>query len=342
MRRRILSLLFLSLASLVLASCGVAFSTSEAETGLPISGLKPSSPALEKDSPSPEPVQKEMVPETKKAEVFAQLDATVTAGILFDDKGHMFVSRNGGLDMITPEGQVSAFCSYEELSTLKDYYFKSPLAWDMVWDEEGNILAAAQDRILKISPSGEIATLLADTFDGFLGASGLERDGEGYLYITSGSRIMKYSPDMEGKLWLEAGSLGYDSFFSLRLDPDGKQLYVTDFNSSSLIRIPILADGSAGAPELVVSEPIKRAKPYGAPLNMVFSESGSLYASLDCRWSLLKLDAMGKTSLVDMPRAGENHYIAFGRHGFDEQSVYFTTFDGKKIFRFPLGEKGHD
>jgi len=61
----------------------------------------------------------------------------------------------------------------------------------MTFDNQGNILGAAQDRIFKISKTGELQTILMDDYDGFLGSTGIECDSQGNLYITDGGKILK-------------------------------------------------------------------------------------------------------------------------------------------------------
>jgi hypothetical protein len=81
------------------------------------------------------------------AEIFAAINGRVGAGIVCDNRSNMFVSKNDDLLKITPDGKVSQFSSLADLPKGNSYYFPSPLIWGMVFDKEGNIVAAAQDRI---------------------------------------------------------------------------------------------------------------------------------------------------------------------------------------------------
>lgn len=327
--KKVMTFLQLLLSCFVLAACGgyAAFNEPEPTPSQPVAEMPP---------------QQEIAvlkPEPVKAEVFAKMNATVSAGIVFDSNGHMLVGTNEGIVKITPDAQVSMFCSFKGLGGQK-FFFGSPLAWDMVMDSDGNIYAAAQDRILKISPEGKILPFIEDKFSaGFLGATGIELDPQGNLLVTNGSSIVKYSPDLERSVFADVSGMGDMSLFSLRFDPEYENLYASEFNTRSLLRIPIQADGSAGEPEVLIRAPIPTSG--GSPLNIVFSEGGNLYCSLDCRWTLLRMTEDDIFELVDMPRAGENHCIAFGGAGFDEESIYFTTYAGKAIYRFPVGEKGN-
>lgn len=285
-------------------------------------------------TPTPAPASEAASPAETTAEVFVELNSSATSGIVFNREGSMLVGGDRVIHKITPDGEVTEFCNFNDLpGAEKNYYFTSPRVWDMVVTGDDGVLAAAQDRILKISGTGEISTLVTKAFKGFLGASGIELDREGNIYVTDGPKIIKYDPAMEAEDFVDASELGIISFFSLKFSPDYKYLYASDFYTSSIWRIPINADGGAGTPELLVQEPIKNASPYGAPLNMIFNEAGDLYTSLDCKQKLLRMDPSGKTEMISILKSGENHYIAFGGKGFDEDSIYFTSSGNSKIYK---------
>jgi sugar lactone lactonase YvrE len=266
---------------------------------------------------------------------FAELDGTVTSGILFNKKGNMIVAKNGEIVTITPEGKVHSFVSLKEIAPVKNYYFNSPLVWDMVMDKSGNIIAAAQDRVIKISEEGSLETLFEDSYDGFLGCSGIELDADENIYYTSGSKIIKAIPGGSQSVWFDGSDYGYNSFFSLKFSPNYEKLYATDFYTSSMITISNSADDSERKPELIIREPIKNASPYGAPLNMIYDENGFLYCSIDGMSEILKVSKEGETKLIAIPGMNGNHYIAFGTGAYGEENVYVTTFDGKVIYHFP-------
>lgn len=276
----------------------------------------------------------------KEVKVFAELDGNVASGIIFDNEGHMIVGKDKEILRISPKGEATVLCSFREIEAKKHYYFESPLVWDMVLADEGVIYAAAQDRILKISKDGKFETLIEGSFDGFLGISGLECDKEGNLYFTHGGHIMKLTLDGKTIDWFDGKKIGLESLFSLRFDLEYRNLYATDFYTSSLYRIPLTERGGAESPVLIIQEPIKDAKPYGAPLNMVYDRNGNLYSSLDCKAQILKMDAEGNLSFIHLNAPVQNHYIAFGGKGFDDKSIYFTTYDGKTIYQTDMCQLG--
>ncbi len=266
---------------------------------------------------------------------YCTLDTKVCGGILFENDGAMIVAKPFGLDKVFPDGTVEAFCDFSSLEDRKDYYFPSPFIWDMKYDSNNNILAAAQDRILKISSDGAVKTLIREDFNGFLGASGLELDKEGNMYVLNGGAVYKYPPDLQKTLYLESEE--YNSFFSIAFSPDGKYLYLTDFFTKALVKYTLNPDGTLGEGKKIASEPVKNSGDFGAPLNIIFDQCGNAYTSIDGMGHILMIDNDEKQSLINMNVFVRNHIIAFGGKGFDQDSIYFTTYSDK-VCRLKMGE----
>jgi hypothetical protein len=276
--------------------------------------------------------------------LFVPLEAKVGAGIIFDGKGTMFAATDGKLLAITPEGKASTFCDLSALPKGKDYFFPSPLIWGMAFDSSGNILAAAQDRVLRISPEGKIETLIREDFDGFVGASGIEVDREGNLYVTSGSKVLKYDKDLKksvyldssaAKLTLAAYGRKFDvkpsSLFSLAFDESYSNLYLSDFDSKTLLRYPLGKKGKPGKPVIVI-DPVNDSLAQ-SPLNVAFSDDGSLYVSIDISSLIVKVDESGAKSAIRISGVRANHMIAIGGTGFETDCIYFTSNDGAGIYK---------
>lgn len=260
-------------------------------------------------------------------ETFCTLDTNVCAGILFDKKGNMLVAGQSGLDKVTPDGTVTTFCDLSVLEEGKYYYFDSPFIWDMKYDKDNNIIAAAQDRILKITEDGKVTTLIREDFNGFLGASGIEIDQEGNIYVVSGGKVYRYSTELNKTEYLSSDE--YQSFFSIAFSPDGDSLYLTDFHTKALIQYEILSDGSIGKCTEILREPIENSGSYGAPLNMIFSDIGDMYVSIDGMAGILKIDHKGDMTIIDMKEPVRNHIITFGNDTFGKDLLYFTTYSDK-------------
>lgn len=102
-------------------------------------------------------------------------------------------------------------------------------------------------------------------------------DEEGNLYVTAseGPAVFRVAPRGETQVWSEAVG-GYPN--GTALAPDGTALYVAqshpeDSEGGRVWRIPILPDGSAGEPQIVVELP--RTVPDG----LAFDERGRLYVA---------------------------------------------------------------
>ncbi len=260
-------------------------------------------------------------------EDFCEIDTHACGGILFDEEGNMLVARPKGLDKVSSDGTVTSFCDLNTLEKGLDYYFSSPFIWDMKFDSNKNIIAACQDRILKIDAAGNVTTLIRDDFKGFLGASGLELDKEGNMYVVSGNKVYKYSANLERTEYLISDK--YYSFFSISFTPDGKYLYLTDFNTKSIVKYEINEDGSVGEGVEIIREPIKNSGSFAAPLNIIYSDNGDTYISIDGMAHILKIDKDENMSLIAMSEPVSNHIIAFGSKKFGEDYLYFTTYSNK-------------
>jgi hypothetical protein len=266
-------------------------------------------------------------------EEFCSIGSDVCGGILFDKGGSMLVARQLGLDKITPEGTITTLCDFSVLEKGKDYYFRSPFIWDMKYDNDNNIIAAAQDRIIKITEDENVTTLIREDFNGFLGASGLEIDKEGNIYVVSGGKVFKYSTDLNKSEYLSTSD--YQSFFSIAFSPDFNYLYLTDFYTKALIKYEINPDGSVGKGTEIVREPVKNSDVYGAPLNMIFSDSCNMYVSIDGMAKILRIDQNDNLTLIDMNEPVRNHIITFGNKEFGEDFLYFTTY-GDKVCKIQM------
>lgn len=267
-------------------------------------------------------------------EEFCTIGSNVCGGILFDKKGNMLVGRQLGLDQVTPEGTITTLCDLSVLDKGKDYYFRSPFIWDMKYDRDNNIIAAAQDRIIKITEDGQATTLIREDFGGFLGASGLELDQEGNMYVVSGGKVYRYTTELTKTEYLSSSE--YQSFFSIAFSPDSKYLYLTDFYAKALIKYEINPDGSVGKGSEIVREPVKNSGSYGAPLNMIFSNDGNMYVSIDGMGQILRVDKYDNLTLINMNEPVRNHIIIFGNEKFGEDLLYFTTY-GDKVCKIVMG-----
>ena len=178
--------------------------------------------------------------------------------------------------------------------------------------------------------------MIRENFNGFLGASGLELDEEGNIYVVSGSKVYKYSKNLEKTEYLSSDQ--YKTFFSIAFSPDKKYLYLTDFNTKSLIKYEIKKDGTVGKHQEIVRDPVKDSGSFGAPLNIIFSDSGNMYVSIDGMSRILKIDKDENLYLIKMDKTIRNHVIQFGTKEFGEDYIYITTYSNT-VYRMKLDDK---
>ncbi len=292
----------------------------------------------ETETPNKIEKPKEVVEVNSKneCEQFALLNTSVAGGLFFDKEGNMLVGKPSSLEKVSVAGEVTTFCDLNEPGKKRNYFFNSPFIWDMKYDKDNNIIAAAQDRILKIDPEGKVTTLIRENFNGFLGASGLELDEEGNIYVVSGSKVYKYSKNLEKTEYLSSDQ--YKTFFSIAFSPDKKYLYLTDFNTKSLIKYEIKKDGTVGKHQEIVRDPVKDSGSFGAPLNIIFSDSGNMYVSIDGMSRILKIDKDENLYLIKMDKTIRNHVIQFGTKEFGEDYIYITTYSNT-VYRMKLDDK---
>lgn len=350
MNKKVIKIIFLFLSSLLLTACtnkDIVTNSNDTVMSHENESTNPNSETIEvidEDTNSTAIKEVDNISEKKEIEEmssikvweeFCVINSDVCGGIFFDREGNMLVARPHGLDKVTPEGTITTSFDFSSLDKGKDYFFRSPFIWDMKFDNENNIIAAAQDRILKITEDGHISTLIREDFGGFLGASGLEIDKEGNIYVVSGGKVYRYTNDLTKSEYLSSNE--YHTFFSIAFSPDSKFLYLTDFYTKALIKYEVNPDGTVGDCVEIVREPVKNSGSFGAPLNMIFSDSGNMYVSIDGMAQILRIDKDDNMTLINMNVPVRNHIIIFGNSKFGENLLYFTTY-GNKVCKVQLSE----
>ncbi|MDP4095138.1 MAG: SMP-30/gluconolactonase/LRE family protein [Bacillota bacterium] len=292
-----------------------------------------------------ETTQKERNTDTSYlAEVFADLGGASTGGIAFDD-GVMYVAKEGKeILKVMPDGSFSTLCSIRDLpkGDIKSdphMSFESPFIWDMVIGKDRNIYAAAADRILKISMDGKVTTLIKDNFGGLFGASGIDIDNNGNIYVTDGCNINKYTRLLQKLVFIDGTKIQIDDSnpltyaFSLKFDPDCKNLYVGNRGPDGILKFPINSDGTPGKASIITQKTVT------CPHTLAFDTNGNIYACPGHSGVVLFCDQGGKQKFYIANTEIDNATFAFGNKSFGENTLYITSLTSGKVYKYDLNNK---
>jgi DNA-binding beta-propeller fold protein YncE len=337
MTRTVLAICFVLM--IILTGCG-------GKPAMPApSSLPPAqAPEVSEAAPAetPEPVPSEAPVDNQEpgtVKMICSFMESAAAGILLADDGSLFVGVPRKLYKVSPDGKKSLFSDFSDIADVTDHTFESPFIWDMYFDGEGNIIAAAQDRILKIDPEGKAETVFKYDFTGFCGTSGITTDKDGNIYITSGSQILKFNRQFEDmEVFIDGAADGsHSDIFSIHFSPDYKALYVTEFSNQTLVRYTIDEQGNAvDRKNLDIDFQMLSNTSTGntsSPLDLIFDESGGMYVSLDYTRFLAKISDDGEATPIplDDPTI-KIHMITFDHSG---ESIYLTTCAGN-LYKYKL------
>jgi len=163
----------------------------------------------------------------KRIDKFAE-GLGIATGMAFDSAGNLLVGdRSGTIYRISPDQQVSSLCEIEP----------SVSAFHLAVDKEDSLFVsgptlATQDRIYRISPSGEVETW----FKGFGRPQGLAFDGQGRLHVAGSFRgrkgVFRMTPNHVPELIIAAPML-----VGMAFEPSAGLLYLVD--GSCLFRIAV-------------------------------------------------------------------------------------------------------
>ena len=200
--------------------------------------------------------KKHYLKQVKNAFLFANIGGSLH-GIAFDNQNSMYVGKNGKeILKVSPEGKISPFVVIKEAS---GHYIDGPgdtFIYDMEFGKDRHLYVAAEDRILKISQTGQIEILLKENFKGTWGACGIELDTKGNIYVAFDNKILKILPTGQKSIFIDGNNTDFklEAVVGLEFDATYKYLYVCDGirgKTGKLIRIPIRANGSSGEAKII-------------------------------------------------------------------------------------------
>jgi hypothetical protein len=260
-------------------------------------------------------------------------------GITFDNNGNLYAAKNGNeIIKITPDGKAVTFCKLDPANSSEKTYI-----WSLQLGSDGLIYASAMDRLLKITLEGKVSTLFIDPSQKLMS---VEFDLKGNLYVTSDTKIYKFTPSLEKSLFIDCGGTsGYLGLTDLKFDAGFKNLYVANYNDRQQYKYPLKADGTPGEKQIIFDTKWlvnKVGSAHPSWLNIAskahpswfsFDNKGNLYISLEDIYSVLKIGGDNSYTIYEINKSFFVSTIAFGQKGFDPKAIYTTGYKDGKIHK---------
>jgi sugar lactone lactonase YvrE len=283
-------------------------------------------------------------------------------GIALDKKGNIFVSlpRLGEVWRISPKGEQTVLCS------------GLPEALGLAVDAPGNVYVAVGSidpglrGVYRIGRDGSSCELFPGT-ERMIYPDGLAFDKRGNLYATDAAEGAIYRIHRRGgpaHVWLQHELLSGSGVFGFPtpIGANGIQywknsLLVANSEQYTIVRIPILPDGSPGEPEVFYQAaylPVPNT-PFRIPLEFVpdgiaLDVLGNIYIA-DPAYSQLYLvpaDGSQGTPLATYETELDNPTsLAFGTGKGERENLFIANYDlidaaGEAGVGFPVNNQPHD
>jgi sugar lactone lactonase YvrE len=187
--------------------------------------------------------------------------------------------------------------------------------------------------VWEVSPITGAAELFA-SFAGTSFPNDLAFDDAGNTFVTDSALglIYKIAPNGAESVWLDDPALFGDpstAVFGVPFGANGiafdkhkRNLYVSNSDYGTILRIPVRSNGSAGSIAVFASDPLLT----GAD-GLAFDKTGTLYVAVNVQNRLATVSPCGLVSvlaeggLLDGPSA-----FAFGVHRRDKKKLFVTSF----------------
>lgn len=274
------------------------------------------------------PAEADPLAEPEEAEVF--VDIQNIHGIMFDNQGSMFISRKGNeILKVTPDANVTVFTS---LDRLRDKTEKTHI-WSMTSGKDNTMYVAAYDRIIKVTPDGEMETVIAEEYTGQWGACDVKLDQEGNIYVVHGVRVEKYSGSLQKTTLIdgEIDDIKLSAAVGIDFDKDYNNLYLCDVFGKKVVKYPLDSADTTNAP-LIVDLVNKN------PEYIAVSENNDAFASLPGGGGVVRVSPDGEKTISCGNTLNEPFTLAFGKKGFDEEALYVVS--QGKVYKVQVGCKG--
>jgi len=280
-------------------------------------------------------------------QIVASFDASqfqLPESVTLDRAGNFYFSMANTIQKLTPDGQLSLFA---ELPIPQ-----SSFALGVKFGPDGYLYAVSGSfnpadnaaYVFRIDGTGEAAPLAHLDPAGF--PNDLAFDGDGNTYVTDPfkGQIWKIDPNGHSVVWLQHPLLEGDPDNPVLVGhwfgADGiafhkkkSTLYIGNIDSGAIIRVPVLPNGEAGAPNVWVQD--ERLKGNDG---LAFDKSGNLYVAVNGQDALAVIDKNGHLSLLAQgaPLDGPSSLV-FGKKGDDKKTLYIASFAISRALGAQLG-----
>ncbi len=250
-------------------------------------------------------------------------------GLAIDKHGNFFVSMPplGEVRKITPSGQQAVIARFDAGGGL------GPLG--LALDATGNVYVGlvtfdpATQGVYKIGAGGAVTRLPGTDGIGF--ANGLAFDDRGDLFVadSTGGSVWKIPPGDSAERWAQGPSLEGTGVLGtgFPIGANGiaywhRSVIVDNTEQGSLLRFPVLPDGTAGDPHVIEQDPAL----FGAD-GVAVDVHGAVYVAVIIQSTIVRVDGGSIETLAD--EAGglnEASSITFGTRGGDRKDLYAVNF----------------
>jgi sugar lactone lactonase YvrE len=271
-------------------------------------------------------------------------------GVAVDKRGNIYVS------LIAPVSEIRKITRDGEQSTLVDLGLGGNGPLGLAVDARGTVYAAAAtfdpatQGVYRITADGSATRLPGTGSIAF--ANGLTFDQRGNLYVTDSSAgaVWRIPRGGSAEVWIQDPLLEGTGAFGLGI-PIGangitfrtpKEIVVGNTERGTLVSVPILPNGSAGEPEVIVED----AAIFGVD-GLAVDVHGTVYAAVIAQSTIVRVEGNSIETLADADDGiNQASSIAFGQGIRDRKSLFgvnfgiFSPAPTPSLFRLPVGVPG--
>lgn len=271
-------------------------------------------------------------------------------GVAVDKRGNIYVS------LVAPVSEIRKISPDGEQSTLVDLGLGGNGPLGLAVDAQGTVYAAAAtfdpatQGVYRITADGSATRLPGTGSIAF--ANGLTFDQRGNLYVTDSSAgaVWRIPRGGSAELWIQDSLLEGTGVLGVGV-PIGangitfrtpNEIVVGNTEQGTLVSVPILPDGSAGEPVVIVEDPAI----FGID-GLTVDVHGTIYAAVIAQSTIVRVEGDSIETLADADDGiNQASSIAFGQGVRDRKSLFgvnfgiFSPAPTPSLFRLPVGVPG--